>query len=328
MIEEKRRLLLLGLIFTGLGVYLFILSPTNTWSAERDDMLTIQRLHVQVMPEFDDPRVLVIVQGKLALTAEDLPREVTFRVPQGAQINQMASLDMLDGTTEAHRYETRPDPEHEGWILVSYHVENTHFFYEYYYDSLEGAVEKTFDFTLQPFYPIDDVQIEVQQPRQATDFEIDREPTAIRAEDALGFTHYRFNLGALHQEERTTLTIRYIKTNPRPSLTQEDLMAMQMGMGTSRSDETAAQAASLPTADTSSTSKATLPLLGFLALIIVIGLYRYERSTAQATHVPDKQTVLPGYCTHCGVALKPKARFCHGCGTSLAPTPDPSASTR
>jgi hypothetical protein len=279
------------------------------------------------MPEFDDPRVLVIVQGKLALTAEALPHEVAFRMPQGAQVNQMASLDMLDGTITAHPYQTQPDPEHEGWTLVSYHVENTHFFYEYYYDPLEGDVEKTFDFTLFPLYPIGDVQIVVQQPRQATYFEIDREPTAIQAGDALGFTHYRFNLGAMQQEERTTLTIHYTKTDPQPSLTQEDLLAMQMEMGTGRADEMAMQTASSSAAETMSPSKATFPLLGLLVLIIALGLYRYGRSTARSSRVKEEIAPL-GYCPHCGVALKPNARFCHGCGASLVRAPDPSVSTR
>ena len=42
----------------------------------------IQQLRVQVMPEFDDPRVLVIVQGRLNVTEAELPVTLTVAVPR------------------------------------------------------------------------------------------------------------------------------------------------------------------------------------------------------------------------------------------------------
>ena len=45
----------------------------------RPEDVRIQQMRVQVMPEFDDPRVLVIVQGRLAVSPDDLPVMITFR---------------------------------------------------------------------------------------------------------------------------------------------------------------------------------------------------------------------------------------------------------
>jgi hypothetical protein len=318
---NRNRLLLYSALTWILAGLLVIPVPTAAQDANDDTALPIQRLHIQVMPEFDDPRVLVIVQGKLALSDEALPRDVTFRVPRGAQINQMASLDMVNGLTQAHPYHTQPDPAHETWTLVTYTVENAHFFYEYYYNPLDEALEKTFTFTLQPFNTVEDVQIEVQQPHRATDFEIDREPTAIRRDDALGFTYYRFNLGAMAQGEATTLRVRYTKRDPNPSLSQEELMAMQMEMGNPSQEE---GPTAPPAAMTTPMRTSVSPLLlGVLVLGIVGGLLWYGRRTPRNPSV--SQTAKPaGYCPQCGVALKPGARFCHGCGAPQTRTSVPS----
>ena len=65
--------------------------------------LQIQQMRIQIMPEFDDPRVLVIVQGRLAAPAVDLSQPITFRLPRSAQINQMATMNMNTGGDLMHQ---------------------------------------------------------------------------------------------------------------------------------------------------------------------------------------------------------------------------------
>ena len=115
--------------------------------------LRIQQMRVQVMPEFDDPRVLVIVQGRLAAGANDFPVTITFRLPQGAQINQMATVNMQSAGTTLMPYETQADPADARWQLVSYSLDGAHFFYEYYYDPIVGDVDKAFTYTLRSTTP-------------------------------------------------------------------------------------------------------------------------------------------------------------------------------
>ena len=107
----------------------------------------IQQLRVQVLPEYDDPRVLVVVQGRLSAPGTAFPLPVTFRLPVDAQINQMASMDMLTRGTVSLPYDVQPDPEDPRWSLVTYTLDNAHFFYEYYYQPIEGQMEKQFAFT-------------------------------------------------------------------------------------------------------------------------------------------------------------------------------------
>ena len=84
--------------------------PT-VWAQElpSPDALRIQQMRVQVMPEFDDPRVLVMVQGRVS-AVEGFPVKVTFCVPAGAQINQMATVNMESAGTTMAAYETQADP--------------------------------------------------------------------------------------------------------------------------------------------------------------------------------------------------------------------------
>ena len=126
----------------------------------------IQQLRVQVMPEFDDPRVLVIVQGRLAASVNDFPVTITFRLPQGAQINQMATVNMESAGTTMKPYETQPDPADARWQLVSYSLDGAHFLDEYYYDPIIGIVDKAFTYTLNSYHPVDDASVRSRSPRR------------------------------------------------------------------------------------------------------------------------------------------------------------------
>src|SRR5687768_11424218 len=84
MKQRNLKKTMIRFVVTALAVFLVALLLVGSATAQEatppaGDTLAIQRLRVQVMPEFDDPRVLVIVQGRLEATT--LPRTLTLRVP-------------------------------------------------------------------------------------------------------------------------------------------------------------------------------------------------------------------------------------------------------
>jgi hypothetical protein len=279
----------------------------------------IQQLRIQVMPEFDDPRVLVIIQGRLAGSGATFPVPVTFRVPRGAQINQMAVMDVATGATAPQSFDARPDPDGARWSLVTYALDNAHFFYEYYYDPLVGGADKQFIYTFSSPQRVIELLLEVQQPLAATDFALDPLPTIARHDDALGFTYHQFNVGGLASGEETAVTVRYTKTDPEPSMSREDVMAMQM-QGAPPDVPAAAETGKI------GENVPSWPAILVTVVLVSAGGLVWFRSVSsgdssvpvacrnrEATHV---LAASPGRCPQCGATYKPNARFCHVCGTA------------
>ena len=290
--------------------------PTSESSAD----LSIQRLRIQVMPEFDDPRVLVIIQGRLAVPNTAFPLSATFRVPRGAQINQMATMDMATGVTAPQSFDAQPDSKDSRWSFVTYTLNGAHFFYEYYYNPLIGETDKQFTFTFISPQHVEDLLLEVQQPLAATNFTLDPPATVARFDEAMSFTYHQFNIGALAAGEETSVTANYTKTDPEPSLTREEVMAMMGNVP----PETP------PTVE-ASRARSTVPtwvfVLGGVILAAAGGYIVWHRAqsgsafqipmTPEAkTPEPPQASESPGLCSQCGATLKASARFCHVCGAS------------
>lgn len=313
-----------------LGLFLCLcLLTINVWpvtaqtpappASESSADLSIQRLRIQVMPEFDDPRVLVIIQGRLAVPNTAFPLSATFRVPRGAQINQMATMDMATGVTAPQSFDAQPDSKDSRWSFVTYTLNSAHFFYEYYYHPLIGETDKQFTFTFISPQHVEDLLLEVQQPLAATDFTLDPPATVARFDEAMSFTYHQFNIGALAAGEETSVTVNYTKTDPEPSLTREEVTAM---MG-SVPPET-------PPPVEASRARSTVPtwvfVLGGVTLAVAGGFMWHRAQSGSAFQVPmtpaaktpepPQASESPGLCSQCSATLKASARFCHVCGVS------------
>ena len=284
-------------------------------SAQAD--LHIQILRVQVMPEFDNPRVLVVVQGRLA-ESDALPAKVTFRLPREASINQMAVMSM-DGGTLTQEYEALPDGADPRWRAVTYTLTNAHFFYEYYYDPLAAGADKEFTYTLSSLYPIDDLLLEVQEPARATSFQVEPHPATNRVDSSLGLTYHQIQVGRVAAGEDVTVAVRYTKADPDPSLSWQQVMALEDAQAPTM------PAMAAPAATTRQPQSGSL--LGLLAgaglALLVLGAAYAAWRAPRSSPAHGRSSVL--VCSRCGTALRAGALFCHSCGTP-GPTPrHPSA---
>jgi hypothetical protein len=320
----------LGLLLAAVAGLLGLILPGPVCRAQSEHGLAgdlrIQQLRIQVMPEFDDPRVLVIVQGRFTAAENQFPAPVTFRLPLEAQINQMATIETMAGGTTAEAFDTRPDPDDGQWLLATYTLRDAHFFYEYYYDPLPADADKDFTFLASSLYPVDDLLIEVQEPAAASDLRLEPAAAASRLDPALNLRYHQIRVGPLPAGGETAVRVRYTKTDPAPSLSWEDVMATQakrtdnaapalqvMASDAMASEAMASQAmASQATAPEGRVPVGILAGLGLsaLAAAIIIGWVR-ARPGSPATPLPGGSV---RFCPDCGTALRPEARYCHACG--------------
>jgi hypothetical protein len=170
-----------------LAVFLALFQISEATAQENETQPAIQQMRVQVLPEYDDPRILVIAQGRLDIPEGSYNGPVTFRIPAEAQINQMAVLDLELGGPQFQPFETQIDPDDSAWMLVTYTLTNPHFFYEYYYPLPSSGSQKQFTFSLKSTVDIGALSIEIQQPLQADPFTLEP-PSSTSRSDTAGFT--------------------------------------------------------------------------------------------------------------------------------------------
>lgn len=319
-----------GLVFT---LLLSLLSVHNAAAQENDSQPAIQQMRVQILPEYDDPRVLVVAQGRLDVPSGIYNGPITFRIPAGAQINQMAVMDLELGGPQFQDYDSEIDPLNPAWQLVTYTLNNPHFFYEYYYDLPGSGSQKQFTFSLNSLEAIEVLTMEVQQPLKAESFSLEPEAATSR-EDTAGFTYWQLPDRAVAEGEAVEVLVRYTKSDPNPSV------ARQTGVAGETADSN--PTISTVEADPVSNSWIGLTIIG-VAFVIGLGFMRYRirpkqepvprtRSAAAVPATPDitvspqeieptslspSQSTQPQFCTQCGQSLSPNARFCPYCGEGV-----------
>jgi hypothetical protein len=198
----------------GIILLLTVLSVSPAAAQNLTD-LRLERAHVSVWPEYDDPRLLILYEGAF-VDDGGFPRTVEFPVPLGIDVNQAAGL-APDGRYLRQPYQIIPE---DSYALLCYELPIPTFFFEYYYDAIEGEVDKTIDWWLRSRYPIADLQVDVQQPLKATGFSVSPPADLINAGPD-GFKYHLFSHRTLGAGEELKLHISYTKVNPEPSVTRQ-----------------------------------------------------------------------------------------------------------
>lgn len=293
----------------GLLLLLFWLRPVT---AQTD--ITIQQLRIQVMAEFDDPRLLVIIQGRLNAPADTFPRPVTFLIPRGAQINQMATMNVTTGETVPQAYNALPSPTDDRWTEVTYTLDSAHFFYEYYGEAPAGTTNKQFNWLFISPFPVTDLLIELQQPLKATNFILEPAAPTTRLDSQFGFTYHQFAVGSLAADEEWTVQATYQKSDPAPSISRDQLGNTGQTSGNGLPQTTVTTPAGTPSTPITAI---TGLLAGAVGLAVIIRLFWLSRRV-QPSPITN-QTPSAKFCPYCGTALKENGKFCHACGNGVTP---------
>lgn len=277
---------------------------------------TLAAFTVDIWPEYDDPRVLVIYDGVLASGGE-LPEELTFVVPADAQVHMAGGIAANGGHLHAD-FDTRL--REDGLMEVSYAPQAPHLYMEFYYDPLSGDDERRFTYPVTAPFDVDSLMVRVQEPMRATAFEL--VPAAEGSmQDNRGLDYHLVRRGDLSAGSVTPVTVSYRKADREPSVARQ----------------VAPAAAASPPGGEPGGSSGPGALTWILVSLAVgsfgIGFYKLFSSPRGGAElaVAPRGRVQGGssrptsgasgqarFCPQCGRPVGPEHRFCGQCGHPLA----------
>ncbi len=328
---DLTRLLLYGIAALAASMLMLTTFTTQAWAAE----LSATQMKVSVWPEYDDPRVLVINQAELDPNVQ-LPADVTFNVPKGAEIGMACEVDSGGG----HSCKPYQLVDMGDYQALTYEVEaQKTIFLEYYYDAFPaGTPERAFDFQYRPGFSVANTTIEVQEPLRSSGFTVDP-PLPKTSKDSEGLSYHLQDYADLPMDEPLSVKVSYSKPDANPSVKPKD--------------DGAAPSGSPAAAGAGSNNTALFAVLATLAFgTLVIGGYKVmrpapassgrrggaARSSARPQSARPKPTraAAPGperargggkpgkssggnvsdtkFCTSCGTGIRRADSFCPECG--------------
>ena len=284
---------------------------TRSAAGTQEGRLRIARLQLSVWPEYDDPRVLLIMRGELA-PGLAFPIQLNLPIPHRAEIIGAGMISEL-GELLLHPHRVVSG---EASDTLEITLPSRRFFAELYYDPFDTSGDtKRFSYAFRAPYPIDQLDVEVQQPYTAGEFVV--EPPAMAQEsEGRDTTYHRFAYRDVSPGQETAFAVSYVKTETQPSVPKAD----------------SPQAAG---ADHRGPQDRKLIYSGVLAGVIVAyvlatllctAYWRRRAPTSEPETGPSPLPAAPptaqpdraAFCNRCGRVLNTDYAFCPGCGHAIA----------
>lgn len=182
--------------------------------------LSIGRMKVAVMPEYDDPSVLAIYDGKFE-EASSYPIKTSFLIPKGSVISDACSLSH-EGQHFCQLYKTvNKGEQDEVSLLLPY----PNFYLSFHTPRFDVKAEKKeFSYLIKANHPIKILEVDIQQPLRSTAFSITPPGGAIASEKSgtisviKGFNHFAYQFEGVSKGQVSAFKIDYIKSDPMPSV--------------------------------------------------------------------------------------------------------------
>ncbi len=307
--KVMRRLILLPLLVV------LLLFPVG---ASAQTPVTIENLQVELWPEYDRPEMLVIYRIELAANTS-LPTTVSLPIPAAAGEPNAVAVAAETGGLVMAEYQSQTQGE---WTMITVLAESIYIQIEYYDPGLVvDGQSRTFDYTWPGGLTVNNLELEVQQPFDATDIVFSPELASSQVAGD-GLIYHSGSFGAVATEQEFSLSVQYEK--PSDTLSVTELMAQQPAQQPAEADPGNA----VPI-DSGSTYSNWLPwALGVAGLgLIGYGLYSYirggqssskkSRSSKPRKRASAKQKGAGVFCHSCGVKSLGGDKFCRECGVKL-----------
>jgi len=182
--------------------------------------LSIGRMKVAIMPEYDDPSVLAIYDGKFE-DVSSYPIKTSFLIPKGSVISDACSLSH-EGQHFCQLYKTTNRGEQDEVSLI---LPYPNFYLSFHTPRFDAKGErKAFDYLIKANHPIKKMEVDIQQPLRSTAFNISPPLSAAVSEKngtisiIKGFNHFTYMLEGISKGQESTFKINYIKSDPKPSV--------------------------------------------------------------------------------------------------------------
>lgn len=208
--------LLLASTFTGCGKE-GANAPSGSNSAQN---LSIGRMKVAIMPEYDDPSVLAIYDGKFE-EAASYPIRTSFLIPKGSVISDACSLSH-EGQHFCQLYKTTNKGAYDEVSLV---LPYPNFYLSFHTPQLDVKTEKKeIEYRIKVNHSVKNMEVELQQPLRSSAFNITPPENAqlTRKEASIsvikGFNQVVYKLDGVMAERETIFKVNYLKSDPKPSV--------------------------------------------------------------------------------------------------------------
>ncbi|MEK7846991.1 MAG: hypothetical protein AAB257_08525 [Nitrospinota bacterium] len=191
--------------------FLFFLLVTDSYASD----LKIGRMKVSVMPEYESQDVLVVYEGKFA-DKDAFPNQVLFTLPKGVtKLTDVCSLSP-GGQHFCQLYNIIDKGEYnETSVKLPY----SDFFIDFKYSPFEiksGKFVRDFEYIIKSIYPIDILEVSIQEPLRTKDFEL--LPKPLNKVSKKDLNYYNYTLKDVKQGQDIKFKIKYIKEDNRPSV--------------------------------------------------------------------------------------------------------------
>lgn len=181
-------------------------------TARAAEPTSFNNVQLWVDPEYDDPRLLVMLEGKIV--GANPPATVRFLVPAGAQMFSAGSKDAqgkYSGGPPARKPSDVP-----GWDEISYNVTSPTFRVEYYDSSIVGQPDKTISYEFRSLYPVTNLWVGVQEPKTSSNFKVSPPEQSKGTDEGMVVNEYRYS--NLEAGKPLDFSIAYTKSDPNPSV--------------------------------------------------------------------------------------------------------------
>ncbi len=292
-------------------------------TAHAQNPTDLDQLVIKFWPEYDDPRLLVIIDGKLTNPGSEL----RIPIPQDAQLNAVASAD---NTGRLLTNDWREEKGANGERILVMTPQFPAFRVEYYAPLVINGDQRIIDFELPAgFLNAKNASIEALLPPSSKEVELD--PPA----DEQGPTQDEAHLfqRALGEVEDQAIRQKITYVNPSGALTVPETTASTGTM----LQATPAPVEEPPAAKSSGSSlNPWILLLGAAALALIVGgavgLWltrdkdeediparppspkRKSKKKTTSVRTQPAQSNLDRYCRNCGKEFGPDDRYCRYCG--------------
>ncbi len=290
-------------------IIIFALILTGTGHAQ-DKIATIDRLVIELWPDYDQASVLVLLTGDLPADTK-FPATVTLPYPETAQLNAIARIDGNDGQMKDDIFSSPAPGE------ITFITPDLRFRLEYYLPYTADNSRRTFTFTWLADLSVNRFQLRIQQPIFASSL-VTKPATLDVSKGNDGLTYYAFPVQVIPAGQSLSVQVDYIMTNAQLSVES----VAPPGSNVKKASNL--QEAELPAASNTGTGlnwPIVAVVVGSMIIIIVfvwqIATHRAASKRARTHPVKTKGQSLAKFCHNCGDPSGKDDKFCRKCGTAL-----------
>jgi len=315
--------------FIALVLLITIAAP---WARVRaQSTLEVERLQIDIWPEYDKPNVLMIYRITIAASST-LPAQVSLRIPKAAGSPYNVAMKDVDGMLYNLKFDQVADGE---WLRINFTSAALEVQLEYYDPGLviNGAARQ-FEYRWPGDYKVKTMLVRMQQPVNATDMQLAKGTQTMdngqRLED--GLTYYTIPIDGTIAAG-TAFKLQFSYNKPDSILTSTQVQSQPVRTPTNGT----------PLSSGISSDNSILFVgLGVGALLILAGLWYWNQqrlATSRASAPSRRRHAVSGvyvspparvrretaaeaagesaYCHQCGKRAGPDDAFCRSCGSRL-----------